>query len=144
MLESNNKTTTVKQRSWEQVKQELLNNPNCTCLDLNDCRTIEYQGLERMQAFEITTDDVSEQRLNILCDQFVCTLRSFGVKDCFKMLFCIQVPDTKPITASEKDYINETMDKLFSEGSEFEIKWGIATREDNLSSIVCGFQLLQD
>ena len=139
-LHFNHHTTEVSMwLTWERLKVEILNSPNwLISLDQNDIKEMESDNSE-VSVFEATTENASENRFNELSNRIAneCIKACLPQAERTRILMFIQFPLSAPIMMSEMTAINKLIDKLFPDGKDCSVKWGLSPREDNISRIVC-------
>lgn len=127
--------------SWSRFREEILNSPNWIVrLDENDAKEFEDGGTENIRLFEAITEDMTEDRFNLLGKKIIQSVSPDAIGNACKIIIYIQFPLSFPIMMSEMNSIQDLIDSLIPKEKDCVITWGLSPREDNVSRIVCAIK----
>lgn len=128
---------------WQKIKGEILNSPKwLVSLDINDIVTLTSGNDNNINVLEASTMCSSDERFNILVADILNQYNTTNLMGCnpLKMLVFVQFPISFPIMMAEMNSVSEMINYITVDDI-IEIKWGLSPREDNVSRIVCAFNL---
>lgn len=130
------------QISLEKATQEILNTSEWLIkLDAADLSSIVGKDKTNVKAIEVSTADSTENRFKDLFSSIQLQLEAYDssfVKR-IKILYLFQCPLSVPMTITELDSINCLIDNSLGSISDYEVIWGVASREDGHARIICIF-----
>lgn len=126
--------------AWVHFKEEILHAKRMIItLDQNDLEYFEEGNKSSIFVLEADTDNTSEGRFKILCDNLLEQYRKQNTKRLAitKMIMFIQYPTSNPVTMEEMSTsVENLINTIVPIRNDCQIKWGMGTREDNISRII--------
>lgn len=130
------------QISLEKATQEILNRSEWLIkLDAADLSSIVGNDKTNVKAIELSTTDSTENRFKDLFASIQTQLEAYdsSIGKRIKVLYFFQYPLSNPMTRTELDTINYLIDNSLCSISDYEVIWGVASREDGHARIICIF-----
>lgn len=130
------------QTSLEKATQEILNTSEWLIkLDAADLSTIVGKDKSNVQVIDVSTADSSENRFKDLFASIQLQLEAYdsSIVKRIKVLYFFQCPLSIPMTITELNAINCLIENSLSSISDYEVIWGVASREDGHARIICIF-----
>lgn len=125
--------------NWKQIKKKIINAPHWIInLDEYDCRTFEGDGSSCIKVIEAVTREDSEVRFDRLVKEIEVGTKQFihtGMRN-LKILVFLRFPISMPILMTELSRINDLIEQQISQSFDYEIKYGLSPREDELTRII--------
>lgn len=128
------------QTSLEKATQEILNTSEWFIkLDAADISSIVGKDKTNAKAIEVSTTDSTENRFKDLFASIQTQLEAYdsSIVKRIKVLYFFQCPSSNPMTITELDAINCLIDNSLTSISDYEVIWGVASREDGHARIIC-------
>lgn len=133
--------------NWKQIKKKIINAPHWIInLDEYDCRTFEGDGSSCIKVIEAVTREDSEVRFDRLVKEIEVGTKQFihtGMRN-LKILVFLQFPISMPILMTELSRINDLIEQQIPQSFDYEIKYGLSPREDELTRIILCMAFLSE